>query len=740
MKNLKRIIIAVLALSMLLSLFACKKNNGGEVVDSGPTVSPVSFLDYAVVRPYSVPNDLLDHVSNLAFRLMEVSGLDNSIQDDFLEKGQEPDPGAKEILIGHTNRPETAQVLSQLAGNEFAVAVVGNKLVITGIVESMTPYAVEYFMETYLGEGADGNVPGDLFYKGVKDVVVLVENGEPVYTIVRPEYSVATMMESCARIYDIIYEATGVSIPVNTDRLFKGETHDNEAFEILIGDVSYDMLDDIKTTIAPDEYRIDFVGNKVVIFSWSDEGVDLALEEFKEMLSYGSYTDSEGNTTVSIIKEAVSGKNTGLKFPTDIPMTAGGVRYSSVYNANDGAMMLYWKTATEDMLGSYVESLKADGYTHHQTLNNDSIHSTTYYKGERSVCAYYFKRVGELRVVAQDGVKILPVNPYEYEKVCDPLVMNIGAYEYYWYREGFDGYDGDMGFIIRLEDGTFVIIDGGYHAGGINTNEYAKDVYEKLLELRPEGVEDIVISAWFITHGHGDHHGLLRDMLMEYEDKIKVKMLIGNDPNDKIIEQTEDMDGRAFNYNSVNGKFGGCVNIKGHAGQQFFFPGATFTILHTHEDSYPTTFKLFNDYSTIFDTVIQGKRFLWFGDAMQSVSPLLIAKYQTDLKSDVCQLAHHGNKGTVTAEVYKLVLPTEAFWPLNSGAAAELRLQTSPATKWVVDYILSNSGWENIHLNGDGWYTIWFGEPEDGTPSDPPLEGEFGGDDATEGEYTKDYS
>ena len=56
-----------------------------------------------------------------------------------------------------------------------------------------------------------------------------------------------------------------------------------------------------------------------------------------------------------------------------------------------------------------------------------------------------------------------------------------------------------MTYIITLEDGSFIVIDGGSN-GGSNVEL----LHKKLQELnKREGTP--VIAAWYLTHIHQDH-------------------------------------------------------------------------------------------------------------------------------------------------------------------------------------------------------------------------------------------
>ena len=711
MKKLKNIIVIMLALSLTLGLFSCKKKEeGGE--DTTPKVPPISFLDYSVIRPENISDALLNNVSEMYMILIGLSGKDNVLASDFLPSGQEPDSSAKEILIGHTNRPETEQVLSQLSGDEYAVAVVGNKIVITGVADSLTPKALKYFVETYLSDGADGMIEGDLFYKESSDTAIIVNKGEPVYTLVRPESGYEGAIELCYDVSDAVAAASGVALPIKTDRLTTGASHDDNALEILFGEVNYTQTQEHKSSVAPDAYSIDFVGNKIIIYAWSSEGLEKAVSAFADLLTYACYIDDEGKTTVCIPKESITGKNDSLKFYTNVPYEANGRRYDGVYNAYDGAMMLYWADANEEMLTSYIGSIASLGYTKHQELDNTSIHAATYYKGKVSVHMYYLKRVGELRVVAQDNA-VLPTNPYAYEKLCSPAVTQLGIYH------DSDTYYTGMGYLIRLEDGTFVVIDGGH---GLEYN--AKLLYNTMIEQKPAEMDEIIITAWILTHAHGDHKGVFEYFRSNYADKVTVKQLIGNDISD-FVYSTNDYGKRTFTYSSAAKSFDGCVYTKAHTGQQFFFPGVTFTVMYNQEDAYPQTFALYNDAASMMvDAVIEDTRFLWLADMEKSAAARFKKMYESDMKCDVLQMAHHGLGGG-SYDVYTRCDPDIVFWPAGQQVMDRQNIWSWTQNVWIRDNV------QEIHIHKDGNYTIWFDKPIDTNG--------LQGAESVEGSHTKDY-
>ena len=69
-----------------------------------------------------------------------------------------------EILVGPTNRPESAEVVSSLGKKDFAVKIVGKKLVIVGIDDDSSIEAVNWFIKNFI-EGRDSlALPEDFCY------------------------------------------------------------------------------------------------------------------------------------------------------------------------------------------------------------------------------------------------------------------------------------------------------------------------------------------------------------------------------------------------------------------------------------------------------------------------------------------------------------------------------------------------------------------------------------------------
>ncbi|MBO4792105.1 MAG: hypothetical protein J5592_07430, partial [Clostridia bacterium] len=153
---------AVLALLLLLSSLLSGCGGGKtEVSTSDATVSSSpeeahgepsehvlfengEFL-FSFVRTADASEAAVDRITEVFKALKELGEGKLSYTDDFLYPGTQPDPEQPEILIGPTNRPETAEVLADLLARDWFVGFVGKKLVVTGHTEQATLEALDAF-------------------------------------------------------------------------------------------------------------------------------------------------------------------------------------------------------------------------------------------------------------------------------------------------------------------------------------------------------------------------------------------------------------------------------------------------------------------------------------------------------------------------------------------------------------------------------------------------------------------
>lgn len=159
----KSIPAAVCALLVLLCCIGCSPAASPEkdtdaATDSTEAAVPKLTLfengltEYAIVR--SDDASASDAAYHLAIELRNAFrdkfGDAPRLTTDLVSRNQTPPEGTPEILVGETNRSESAEVQSSLKGLSYAIRVIGNRVVICGSTDAMLSAAIDAFIATYI--------------------------------------------------------------------------------------------------------------------------------------------------------------------------------------------------------------------------------------------------------------------------------------------------------------------------------------------------------------------------------------------------------------------------------------------------------------------------------------------------------------------------------------------------------------------------------------------------------------
>ena len=319
---------------------------------------------------------------------------------------------------------------------------------------------------------------------------------------------------------------------------------------------------------------------------------------------------------------------------------------------------------------------------------------TTYTNGKQIVTLTYTPTTKEMRVLMELSANTaLPADDNFTPSSNDvaTTVTQVGQWyvdtateEYLYYPESglgnifgethdfAAGNNSGMGYVIRLADGSFIIVDGGY-----NTEEHADNLYNVLKEQA--GDSEIVIAAWIFTHAHGDHAGAFQKFTNKYAAKVTVERFIYNFPSEKAADFAIEIDGVNTDSPSLSSitqaiaKYDGAVVTIAHPGQVFNIRNATINILFTHEMMQPCNLSYYNSCSIIFNVELEGKTILFLGDAGGSEStgsPLaeMVTIYTSaTFDADIVQVAHHGSDDTEsTKSFYAELTPDYLLVPAAS--------------------------------------------------------------------------
>lgn len=151
---------------------------------------------YALVRGDAGEKAVVESVANFKKQLDTYTKSDSIIiKTDYynprVEEAFFPDP---EILVGETNRPESAEVLASLPVNSYAIARRGNKIVIIGTDSNLTVLALQSFEKNIL-QNAERCGEGKLIFSDNDTVTVTYDAPLTVKELISTGYAITAKTE-----------------------------------------------------------------------------------------------------------------------------------------------------------------------------------------------------------------------------------------------------------------------------------------------------------------------------------------------------------------------------------------------------------------------------------------------------------------------------------------------------------------------------------------------------------------
>ena len=319
---MKRFIVLLMSVILCFGLFVgcgsgdTASNNGsegGSVSDGVFFKGDVKFITgdneavYIIVRPDG--NDDATAVSQIVFKkYKDVTGATAKNQSDASDGTDK-----YEILIGDTNRPETAtakQYLAEKVGrryDDFIVCTIGKKIVIYSQSKKGLQSAADYFVSNYLKK--DGFSGGILYTEAAKGEFTDVNiNGVNIayFRIVRPHFNFSYLVQlEIDNLINTVYTKMGYMLDCVHDEYAK-----DYDYEIIIGDVSFTGSEKISDL---DSYKVTVDGKKVYLNGGSAYATAMAVSEFTKLLATdvtdsvskaGSYNDNVKNYDKNTLKYA----------------------------------------------------------------------------------------------------------------------------------------------------------------------------------------------------------------------------------------------------------------------------------------------------------------------------------------------------------------------------------------------------------------------------------------------------
>ena len=204
-----------------------------------------------------------------------------------------------------------------------------------------------------------------------------------------------------------------------------------------------------------------------------------------------------------------------------------------------------------------------------------------------------------------------------------------------------------MGYILKTENGKLIVIDGG-------TIDDADNLINQIYKNGGK------VDHWFITHAHDDHAGAFTKVVNETKieiDNVYISL------NDYSWYAENEPDRAEFSKTLIDTVKQGRIKdvvIEPEINQIIEIDNLKAEILGIKNPEIVENAG--NEQSMVikFDT---GERtLLVLGDTGVQSSEKLLRTQKDKLKSDVVQMAHHGQAGA-TKELYEQVRPEICLWP-----------------------------------------------------------------------------
>lgn len=248
-----------------------------------------------------------------------------------------------------------------------------------------------------------------------------------------------------------------------------------------------------------------------------------------------------------------------------------------------------------------------------------------------------------------------------------------------------------MTYLVRMKDGSFIIIDGGYNIDAAGLINVMRRVHPLYSQDKPFSVR-----AWIITHPHDDHCQLLHRVMTEaiVRKKLSIKQLVFDFSARSLLEERDPE--WAAEAERVRGyaeklREGGTKIVKPHTGMSFRIGELTMSVYHTAAEYALTDARSVNDASLVFTLQNEGgKKLMILGDLGETSGEFFMKMYKPEtLHSDIVQVAHHGLNGPAYP-LYEAIGASCYFWMIN------IRAYKARASKTVLNTKLRESGAYNI--------------------------------------------
>lgn len=526
--------------------------------------------------------------------------------------------------------------------------------------------------------------------KTERSVEIKKENGEFNITVIRPDAddTSSKSVKAAQKICSAFGSLTGTPCRLSSDSLPVGAYNDDP--EILVGVTSRDESAEALADCTYGDYTVRLIGSKIVVAAFNYDLLNDAAEHLIKLMNEGYDREKEVITLSSASLDTRITADTRLG---ELPVFEGEGR-TVMYDAGlrttgKSCDEVIVSGTTAEEYEKYKDKLVQNGYTLYTENDIAGNRFSTFESEIFTVNAGYYTHDSSVRILIEP---LAPRTGLEsdnkYKAVTTSQITMLGL-------EHTDSsgtrITNGLSMLIRLTDGRFIVIDGGY-----NRSTEAKLLINAIKEQSASYTEKPVVAAWIISHIHIDHFAMIGYNYPAFISAgIKVERFLTNFISDSERNKSITSSEYGKNWRRTEGAeyvkiieasdaFGATI-YKVHPGQVFFFADCRAEILYTLESSAPDTCNALNGTSPIIRMTFGGKTsFLCTGDATGKAFGILNAMYGSYIESDIIQVAHHGyttyGQENETAKAYRTTNAAIVLWPMGKSAydAWKIKSYNSP--------------------------------------------------------------
>lgn len=255
----------------------------------------------------------------------------------------------------------------------------------------------------------------------------------------------------------------------------------------------------------------------------------------------------------------------------------------------------------------------------------------------------------------------------------------------------------NMGYLIKTKNGKIIVVDGGNKEDTDNFESYIKKVGGK-------------VDYWFITHPHEDHIGVLKEICQNRKD-IEIDKLFYtiNDLNwyekytkEYDLQGTEDAED-FYNIILKSSIIKEKEEVK--LNQIINIDNVNINVLAVKNPEITDKKYTINNSSMVLKFNVSKTSILFLADCGELEAEKLLKENNLNLKSDIVQIAHHGQNGACK-ELYEEIKPKICMWPTPNWLWDDNnnKYNTCETRKWIENLnvkqnIVAKDGDQEIYIN-----------------------------------------